>query len=84
MATTPGMSLSLNLKRHNRVVRRLKLNARFVVLAAYGLAQNAACTLRLGRALLCEVTAESFSVERHGTGARNNFDIFELQWLATR
>jgi hypothetical protein len=84
MATTPGMSLSLNLKRHSRRARRLELNSRFVLLAACGLAQNAACPLRLGRYLVREATTESLSIERHGTGARNNFDIFELQWLATR
>jgi hypothetical protein len=30
------------------------------------------------------LTAESLSIERHGSGASNNFDIFELQWLAAR
>jgi hypothetical protein len=31
-----------------------------------------------------DLTAESLLVERHGAGARNNFDVFELQRLAAR
>lgn len=47
----------------------------------YGFAQNSTRTLWFD---LCvrDSTAESLFVERHGARARNNFDVFELQWLA--
>ena len=40
--------------------------------------------LRLDGYLVRELTAESLSVERHGAGTRDNFDVLELQGLATR
>jgi hypothetical protein len=53
------------------------------VLVGYGFAQNSACTLWFDL-YVRDLTAESLLVERHGTRARNNFDVFELQRPAAR
>ncbi len=53
-------------------------------LVAYGFSQSSIRTSWHDRPIVRKLTSESLSVERHGAGARNNFNVLKLQRLASR